>query len=1233
MKYSNTAITQLTRWYKQILIKCAIFNAAVLIGGALVATPAMAERSGGIDIPEMTGNYENGSGYWYGGVVYNWEINSTINNAVFNNNSADVEGGAIYNGSEDTAKGNITIGNATFSNNSAYYGGGAIVNYAGLITINGEVLFKGNKGTSTDEYGSNGGAIASYKYALDNNGILANSGSKAIFRENSATNGGAIFSTGSDITLNDAEFISNKADGYCGAIYSKGSVTLNDVKFDSNAAGASGGAIISANDLIISNSEFKNNTAVEQGGAIDDFTDSVGSIDISGSTFENNSAGSIGAIGFFRNAVNKISDSKFIGNKADSRTPGGVTSVGSGGAIFLGSNSKLEITNGSEFTQNSATWDGGAISTRTPNQNQANSGLTVSDAIFTGNTAANRGGAIYANVWKDASLADGAKISGSTFSENSAKNGGAIYNDATTDRVGNIIISDSALTGNTASEKGGAIYNEGALTIDDATFDANQAVEGGAIFMWAEDQTVTIQNSTFTNNVADNDDVGGAISLARGTLNIDNTTFTGNTAGWSGAIFTYSDGNTLNITNSEFENNTALGVGAVQAMCNTSISNTSFTKNKATDANDDGGAALFIGAKGKATLDNVTFTENESSAHGGAISTRAQTADNSAAKLDVTNSTFTGNKAATTGGAIDNYLYGSNTDASSVYVGSSTFESNTATNGGAVYNHGEADRAGNYAKITIDSATFTGNTASSKGGAIYNMANGVVNLKGTNTFTGNTDSTGANDIYNDGELNIAGDVTLDGGISGTGKLNMTSGSLNIGTATVAADSIMFASGTTLSLDVNSETEHGTIKVSGQTFSNEGATLVPTLGSGVWSDGFKVTLIEGISDGADKFGFEDSTTNSMYTFKGIGDGTYEVSKNSDEEIIENLEEAGASAEAANIAKEIAKSTSNHDALTAVLKAAQTKNISALEDSVNKLAPSKAWEVFSTAVYTNKMLYQAVDNRLTALGKSSGDLLEGGAFWVQGLYNHAKQDGSSRVEGFNGDTSGVSFGFDTKVSEALTLGLGYGHTKTDISTDTRDLDADGDNIFVYGKYQPSAWYVNTMLAYGNSRYHEEKAPGGVQMKAKYNVNTYAANVMSGYEYANGLTPEAGLRYIHIHQNDYRDGAQRVKTDNEDVLTAVVGAKYERLVETKTLVLKPSVKVAATYDVMSDNSKANVSIIGGGHYQVEGKRLHRFGVETTLGLGTSYNNWDFDVQYVGAFREDFYSNTVLGKIRYNF
>ena len=43
MKYSRSAITQLTRWYRQILIKCAILNAAVMVGA--IGIPAMADAS------------------------------------------------------------------------------------------------------------------------------------------------------------------------------------------------------------------------------------------------------------------------------------------------------------------------------------------------------------------------------------------------------------------------------------------------------------------------------------------------------------------------------------------------------------------------------------------------------------------------------------------------------------------------------------------------------------------------------------------------------------------------------------------------------------------------------------------------------------------------------------------------------------------------------------------------------------------------------------------------------------------------------------------------------------------------------------------------------------------------------------------------------------------------------------------------------------------------------------
>ncbi|MBR1915216.1 MAG: YadA-like family protein [Alphaproteobacteria bacterium] len=285
--------------------------------------------------------------------------------------------------------------------------------------------------------------------------------------------------------------------------------------------------------------------------------------------------------------------------------------------------------------------------------------------------------------------------------------------------------------------------------------------DGGVFFVNAEGKTVEINSSKFTgNSVTGNDATGGAISLRRGTLNIDNTVFTGNTAPYSGAIFTYSSGNKLKITNSQFNSNVALGAGALQAMFETEIKDTSFTGNRATE-DSDGAGALFVGAVGKTKLDNVTFTNNTSATRGGAISTRsADVADNSEAKIDILGSTFTGNTAGTTGGAIDNYMYSSVEDATAVYIDDTTFTNNTANKGGAIYNHGQTDKAGKTSSLKIVNSTFTGNgvdatsgdVVAQYGGAIYNEAHASMSIEGT--FTGNKAVRGGGAIYNKGIITV-----------------------------------------------------------------------------------------------------------------------------------------------------------------------------------------------------------------------------------------------------------------------------------------------------------------------------------------------------------------------------------------------------------------------------------------------------------------------------------------------
>ena len=103
-------------------------------------------------------------------------------------------------------------------------------------------------------------------------------------------------------------------------------------------------------------------------------------------------------------------------------------------------------------------------------------------------------------------------------------------------------LSDSTLSGNTSVASnntlegaGGAIYNnEGVINIDNCTFSGNSAEYGGAIFNGG---TLTIGNSTFSGNQSD---FGGAIynEPASGTVSVSiaNTTFSGNSATIGGAI-------------------------------------------------------------------------------------------------------------------------------------------------------------------------------------------------------------------------------------------------------------------------------------------------------------------------------------------------------------------------------------------------------------------------------------------------------------------------------------------------------------------------------------------------------------------------------------------------------------------------------------------------------------------------------------------------------------------------
>jgi predicted outer membrane repeat protein len=216
-------------------------------------------------------------------------------------------GGAIY------IQGSLTLDSDTFSNDSASLNGGAIYNSApsgatGILEVNGP-----NSMFRNDLAGGSGGAIA----VNGNNINLSNVG----FTSDSATvSGGAVqatvlsaLGTGASMQVTSCAFTSNQATGpygYGGAIYTSDNLTIScpvtaaQTTFNTNSATRGGGAIFFkppsnlATNMQLTNVAFSNNTSGLGGAVASSIISGTGadSVTIQGCLFNGNQANATGGI-------------------------------------------------------------------------------------------------------------------------------------------------------------------------------------------------------------------------------------------------------------------------------------------------------------------------------------------------------------------------------------------------------------------------------------------------------------------------------------------------------------------------------------------------------------------------------------------------------------------------------------------------------------------------------------------------------------------------------------------------------------------------------------------------------------------------------------------------------------------------------------------------------------------------------------------------------------------------
>jgi hypothetical protein len=329
-----------------------------------------------------------------------------------------------------------------------------------------------------------------------------------------------------------------------------------------------------------------------------------------------------------------------------------------------------------------------------------------------------------------------------------------------------------------SSPDGGGLYCDGQgsgnrcnPTLENVVFSGNAAGFGGALYNEGDNGTSspTIEGSTFQGNVATSD--GGAVfNDGGGTSSPDitsSTTFVDNSAGNDAGVI-YSDGSNSGTSSPVIENAT-------------------FTGNS---ANDDGGALYNDGSDSGtsnpeitgSTFENNTageFNSNTTTAHGGAIFNDGRGGGTSSPVIKA--STFADNSAANDtdqsngdGGAIFNNVGNSGTISPRII--NTTFTGNEADDGGAIANLGP-----DMISSEIINSTFTENSAlgsGGDGGAIDNGANGgTISTTIENTILwGNTAGGSGPEIHNDGSgaTPTLSHTIVEGGLSGVSENNGSS---------------------------------------------------------------------------------------------------------------------------------------------------------------------------------------------------------------------------------------------------------------------------------------------------------------------------------------------------------------------------------------------------------------------------------------------------------------------------